>query len=133
MPAATAQNSRPDVPAVDACPISPLIDVVFSRWTTPILWVLQHHGPQRFTDVKRRLGTVTPKVLTQRLRQLERDGLVTRTFVAAVPPRADYAITDLGLSLSPTFRTLATWAGEHMPAVEEARDHYDASGRPRPA
>lgn len=132
-PAATAQTSRPDVPAVDACPISPLIDVVFSRWTTPILWVLQHHGPQRFNDVKRRLGTVTPKVLTQRLRQLERDGLVTRTFVAAVPPRAEYAITDLGLSLSPTFRSLASWAGSHMPAVEQARAEYDASGRPRPA
>lgn len=134
MPAADViAADRPHVPAVDACPISPLIDVVFSRWTTPILWVLQHHGPQRFTDVRRHLGTVTAKVLTQRLRQLERDGLVQRSYVAAVPPRAEYAITDLGLSLSPTFRMLATWAGAHMPAVEEARAGYDAAGRPRPA
>lgn len=134
MPATdTLPTVHPEVPAVDACPVSPLIDVVFSRWTTPILWVLQHHGPQRFTDLRRRLDTVTAKVLTQRLRQLERDGLVQRTYVAGVPPRAEYAITDLGLSLSPTFRMLATWAGAHMPAVEAARDRYDASGRPRPA
>lgn len=129
----TLSTVHSDVPAVDACPISPLIDVVFSRWTTPILWVLQHHGPLRFNEIRRHLSTVTPKVLTQRLRQLERDGMVQRTYVAAVPPRAEYAITDLGLSLSPTFRMLATWAGEHMPAVEEARGRYDAAGRPRPA
>ena len=129
----TASTVRADAPAVDACPISPLIDVVFSRWTTPILWVLQHHGPQRFIEIRRRLDAVTPKVLTQRLRQLERDGLVQRTYVAAVPPRAEYAITDLGLSLSPTFRMLATWAADHMPAVEEARGRYDDVGRPRPA
>lgn len=133
MPTTSAPTVRHDVAALDACPISPLIDVVFSRWTTPILWVLQHHGPQRFNEIRRHLGSVTAKVLTQRLRQLERDGLVTRTYVAAVPPRADYAITDLGLSLSPTFRMLATWAGANMPAVEGARAQYDASGRPRPA
>lgn len=129
----TLANAPTEVPAVDACPISPLIDLVFSRWTTPILWVLQHHGPLRFNEIRRLLPTVTAKVLTQRLRQLERDGLAQRSYVAAVPPRAEYAITDLGLSLSPTFRMLATWAGTHMPAVEQARGHYDASGRPRPA
>lgn len=131
--APNVHTQRPDVPAVDACPISPLIDVVFSRWTTPILWVLQHRGPQRFKEIRGHLGTVTAKVLTQRLRNLERDGLVRRTYIAGVPPRAEYAITDLGLSLSPIFRTLATWTGAHMSAVEEARGRYDASGRPRPA
>ena len=131
--AATAPTVQPDVPAVDACPISPLIDVVLSHWATRILWVLQHHGPQCSNEIRRRLGTVTPRLLTQRLRQLERDGLVQRTCVVAVPPRGEHAITDLGLSLSPTSRTLATWAGAHMPAVEAARDHHDTTGRPRPA
>ena len=129
----SAPTARRDAAAVDACPISPLVDIVFSRWTTPILWVLQHHGPTRFNEIRRRLGSVTAKVLTQRLRHLERDGLVRRTYIPAVPPQAEYAITDLGLSLSPTFRALATWVDGHMPAVVQARADYDSSGRPRPA
>jgi DNA-binding HxlR family transcriptional regulator len=65
--------------AAQACPISPVVDIVFSRWTTPILWALHEFGRQRFVELERRIGTITPKVLTQRLRQLERDGLVGRT------------------------------------------------------
>lgn len=68
-----------------ACPINPVIDLVFSRWTTPILWVLDHHGRLRFNELQRHLPTITPKVLTQRLRQLERDGLVIRTYHAEIP------------------------------------------------
>lgn len=118
---------------LDPCPVSPVIDVVFSRWTTPILWVLQRHGPLRFTELRARLGTVTAKVLTQRLRQLERDGLVSRTHYLEVPPRVEYAVTDLGTSLSPIFRAMAGWADENMDRVRLARDRYDRSDRPRPA
>jgi len=56
-----------------------VVDIVFSRWTTPILWTLNEYGRQRFVELQRRIPTITPKVLTQRLRQLERDGLVQRT------------------------------------------------------
>jgi len=62
-----------------ACPISPVVDIVFSRWTTPILWTLNQDGRQRFTELQRSIPAITPKVLTQRLRQLERDSLVIRT------------------------------------------------------
>ena len=126
-------DARAAVPATHACPVSPLIDVVFSRWTTPILWALQVHGPQRFNELRRRLDVITGKVLTQRLRQLERDGLVDRVHVAKVPPTSVYSITPLGLSLSPAFRMLAEWTGTHMGEVEAAREDYDLSGKPRSA
>jgi DNA-binding HxlR family transcriptional regulator len=110
-----------------ACPVAPVVDLVFSRWTTPILWALNQYGRQRFVELERRLTTITPKVLTQRLRQLERDGLVTRTYYAEMPPRVEYEITDLGASLGPLFAHLATWADAHLPVVEEARHTFDAA------
>ncbi|MFD5248917.1 winged helix-turn-helix transcriptional regulator [Amycolatopsis sp. NPDC058340] len=109
-----------------ACPIAPVVDLVFSRWTTPILWALNEFGRQRFVELERRIGSITPKVLTQRLRQLERDGLITRTYHAEVPPRVEYEISDLGRSLAPLFATLADWSTENLPKVEEARSAYDA-------
>ncbi|AUI58130.1 helix-turn-helix domain-containing protein [Amycolatopsis sp. BJA-103] len=109
-----------------ACSIAPVVDLVFSRWTTPILWALNEFGRQRFVELERRIGTITPKVLTQRLRQLERDGLLTRTYHAEVPPRVEYEISDLGRSLAPLFATLADWSAENLPKVEKARSVYDS-------
>lgn len=120
-------------PRYDPCPVSPVIEVVFSRWTTPILWLLQNRGPLRFNAIRDALETVTAKTLTQRLRQLERDGLITRTYYPEVPPRVEYEITELGLSLSPAFRLLVGWSTDHMPSVHEARTRYDQAGRPMPA
>nr|WP_234010314.1 helix-turn-helix domain-containing protein [Streptomyces sp. SPB074] len=105
-----------------------MVDIVFSRWTTPILWTLHTYGVQRFVELHRNIGGITPKVLTQRLRQLERDGLVTRTYHPEVPPRVEYGITALGRSLAPLFASLAQWAGEHLPAVERAREAFDTAG-----
>ena len=115
-----------------ACPISPVVDIVFSRWTTPILWTLHEHGRMRFSELERRIGTVTAKVLTQRLRQLERDGLVVRTYTPEIPPRVEYEISELGRSLGPLFQSLSQWATANLGTVDAARVEYDASGRPRP-
>jgi DNA-binding HxlR family transcriptional regulator len=116
-----------------ACPISPVVDLVFSRWTTPILWTLHEHGRQRFVELQRRIATITPKVLTQRLRQLERDGLVLRTYHPEVPPRVEYEISGLGESLAPLFAGLAEWGAENLARVEQARTSYDADPtRPLP-
>ncbi|MFI0453270.1 winged helix-turn-helix transcriptional regulator [Actinomadura sp. 6N118] len=116
---------RKPVEAVEACPISPVVDLVFSRWSTPILWVLKEHGRQRFVEIQRRLPTITPKVLTQRLRQLERDGLITRSYYAEIPPRVEYEISDLGRTLSPVFAVLTEWSDTHLGSVEVARHAYD--------
>lgn len=78
----------------------------------------------RFVELQRRLGTITPKVLTQRLRSLERDGLVTRQYCAEVPPSVEYEITDPGRSLQPAFAALGVWAQDQLPAVEKSRNAH---------
>ncbi|UGT62339.1 winged helix-turn-helix transcriptional regulator [Nocardia asteroides] len=120
------QNSSPEL----ACPIAPVVDVVFSRWTTPILWSLHEYGPHRFVELQQRIGSITPKVLTERLRHLERDGLISRTYFAEVPPRVVYEITALGTSLAPLFAALAEWS-PNLAAVERARGAYDFAQRER--
>jgi DNA-binding HxlR family transcriptional regulator len=111
-----------------ACPVSPVVDLVFSRWTTPILWTLHEFGRQRFVELQRKIRTITPKVLTQRLRQMERDGLVVRTYHPEVPPRVEYEISELGRSLAPIFAHLAEWSTENLRKVEQARQEFDAIG-----
>lgn len=119
-----------DVAPENACPIAPVVDIVFSRWTTPILWTLHEYGRQRFVELERRIATITPKVLTQRLRQLERDGLVVRTYHPEVPPRVEYEISGLGRSLAPLFAALAEWS-VNLEEVERARQEYDGRERGR--
>lgn len=119
-------SPAPSSPPELACPIAPVVDIVFSRWTTPILWTLHEFGRLRFVELERRITTITPKVLTQRLRQLERDGLITRTYHPEVPPRVEYEISDLGRSLGPLFAHLSTWADDNLPRVEESRRAYDS-------
>ncbi len=114
-----------DLPPELACPIAPVVDVVFSRWTTPILWTLHSTGRLRFVELERRITTISPKVLTQRLRQLERDGLIERTHYPEVPPRVEYEITDLGRSLAPLFSALSEWSS-NLGKVEQARREYDS-------
>ncbi|MEU9732462.1 helix-turn-helix domain-containing protein [Streptomyces sp. NPDC048002] len=116
----------------NACPVAPVVDVVFSRWTTPILWSLNEYGRQRFVELERRIGTITPKVLTERLRRLERDGLVVRTYHPEVPPRVEYEISALGRSLAPLFAALSEWS-VNLAEVERARLAYDAREDVRPA
>ncbi|WP_280458572.1 winged helix-turn-helix transcriptional regulator [Nocardia carnea] len=122
----TAWEPAGDTAPENACPIAPVVDVVFSRWTTPILWALHYRGPQRFVELQRLITTITPKVLTERLRQLERDGLITRTYYPEVPPRVVYAISELGSSLAPLFAALVDWSG-NLEKVERARSAYDAA------
>jgi DNA-binding HxlR family transcriptional regulator len=110
-----------------ACPIAPVVDIVFSHWTTPILWTLNEFGRQRFGELERRIGAITPKVLTQRLRQLERDGLVVRTYHAEIPPRVEYEISELGRSLAPLFSALAQWSSANLDKVAQARQDYDST------
>lgn len=133
-PPAGARPARGAAAGVQAepCPIGPVVDLVFSRWTTPILWALNEFGRQRFVELERRIGTITPKVLTQRLRQMERDGLVVRTYHPEVPPRVEYEISELGMSLAPLFHHLTEWWREHAGDVATARTGYDDRGAPMP-
>lgn len=110
----------------DPCPFGPVLDILFARWTSHILWALTEHGRLRFSELRALLPGVTPKVLTERLRRLERDGLVTRTYHAEVPPRVEYETTELAATLEPTLRNLTDWAARHLDEVRSARRRFDA-------
>lgn len=109
-----------------ACPTRVVLDRVGDKWTALVIGALEA-GPLRFTELRARVGMITPKVLTQTVRALERDGLITRTVYAQVPPRVDYEITPLGRSLSEPLAALAGWAEENVGSILAARDRHDAT------
>jgi DNA-binding HxlR family transcriptional regulator len=80
----------------------------------------------RYSDLSRKIAGVSPKMLTQTLRALERDGLVTRTVTPSVPVRVDYELTELGGSLAQLMTAVKTWAETHFDEVHAAREQYDA-------
>lgn len=118
----------------DAQPIDPrierlvndLIGRIADKWTMLILEVLEQQGTLRFTEVGRAVEGISQKMLTQTLRQMERDGLVQRTVHPVVPPKVEYRLTDLGLTLSEAFCGVWTWAGAHLERIEAARAAFDA-------
>ena len=110
-----------------ACPSRTVLRHVVDRWTPLVVMVLAE-GPSRFGELRSRIGGVTPKVLTQTLRSMERDGLVTRTQLPGVPPRVDYELTDLGRSLQAPIDALRTWIHTHSAQILAHRESYDAVG-----
>ncbi|MCX4474557.1 helix-turn-helix transcriptional regulator [Micromonospora sp. NBC_01655] len=107
------------------CGSRQVIDRIGDRWSVLVVLTLADGG-KRFTELARRIEGVSQKMLTQTLRGLERDGLVTRTAHATVPPRVDYALTELGRSLLDLVSGLEAWATTHLGEVEAARARYDA-------
>ena len=108
-----------------ACPSRTVLRHVVDRWTPLVVTVLAD-GPSRFGELRARVGGVTPKVLTQTLRSMERDGLVTRTQLPGVPPRVDYELTELGRSLQAPIDALRTWIHTHSAQILAHRESYDA-------
>ena len=107
------------------CEVALALDVIFGRWAASILWLLRHSATLRFTELRDSLPGISSKVLTQRLRQLETDGLIVRTYHAEVPPRVEYAATPLAETLEPVFTALNTWTAEHLDDVLHARQEAD--------
>lgn len=85
------------------------------------------NGPLRFNAIMREIGGVSHRMLTLTLRGLERDGLVTRTAYATIPPKVEYELTELGRSLIEPLRVLAAWAVQHRPAMERARVKFETA------
>jgi DNA-binding HxlR family transcriptional regulator len=107
------------------CPSRQVLDRIGDRWSVLVVSLLGD-GPRRYGQLSATIQGISQKMLTQTLRGLERDGLVTRTVHATVPPRVDYELTDLGESLLTTIRPLTLWATSHIPQVLKARETYDA-------
>ncbi len=106
------------------CPSRVVLDRIGDKWTGLVVLALSK-GPMRFTQLRNRIQGVTPKVLTQTLRTLERDGLVTRTVYAEVPPRVEYALTPLGQSLRKPLDAVQRWAESHVAEITAHRDRFD--------
>jgi DNA-binding HxlR family transcriptional regulator len=106
--------------------VNELIGRVADKWTMIILEVLHEHGEQHFTQLSRRVMGISQTMLTQTLRQMERDGMVNRKVRAVVLPRVDYSLTELGASLGGAFCGVWIWAEENLAQVEEARDRFNA-------
>ncbi|GAB2459918.1 helix-turn-helix domain-containing protein [Streptosporangium sandarakinum] len=111
-----------------ACPARELLDTISDKWVSLILNALAD-GPLRYSDLGRIIAGVSQKMLTQTLRGLERDGLVSRTVTPSVPVRVDYALTDLGRDLQPVMRAIKLWAESHIEQVHDARESYDRRSR----
>jgi len=114
------------------CPTRQLLDRIGDQWTVLIVGALKD-GPLRFTEIGRRVDGISQKVLTQTLRSLVRDGILTRTAYATIPPKVEYELTSLGRNLSEPLEMLDRWARVHMSSVQDAREAYDAEHTPASA
>lgn len=106
--------------------VNDLIGAVADKWTMLVLEDLEEHGTARFTAIGRRLPGISQKMLTQTLRQMERDGLVVRTVHPVIPPKVEYRLTDLGFTLAEAFCGVWTWAEKNIDRIETARAAFDA-------
>jgi DNA-binding HxlR family transcriptional regulator len=110
------------------CGSRQVLDRIGDRWSVLVVLTLAN-GPKRYGELAERIDGVSQKMLTQTVRGLERDGMVTRTVHATVPPRVDYELTELGRSLLTLLAGLESWATDHLAEVEAARSRYDTRGR----
>lgn len=113
-------------PYAEGCPSRRLLDRIGDRWTVLIIGTLSD-GPRRFSEIRRAVEGISQKMLTQTLRGLERDGLVTRTVYAEVPPRVEYELTAAGETLREPLKALERWSIEHFGQVAASWDRYDDS------
>lgn len=127
-PGVTAAFPRGDVYAAQ-CPTRSLLDRLADKWTVLVLTTLSDE-PMRFNALRRRIEGVSQKMLSQTVRQLERDGLVDRAVEATVPVSVTYSITPLGATLVTALQSVIDWAETSMPAVAEAQARYDDRREP---
>ncbi|WP_128433022.1 winged helix-turn-helix transcriptional regulator [Streptomyces cyaneus] len=122
---ATSATTGKYVVGEEMCPYRLVLEHVTSRWGVLVLIELLER-PYRFSELRRAIGRVSEKMLTQTLQTLERDGLIHRDAKPVIPPRVDYSLTDLGREAAQQVRALALWTSERMGEVQKAREAYDA-------
>ena len=110
----------------DCRAVSEVLDRVGDKWSVLVVATLGD-GPKRFNELRRAIASISQRMLTLTLRGLERDGLVTRTMFPTIPPRVDYALTELGCSLLTPVNALGAWARQNRPKIQQARAQFDAA------
>lgn len=108
------------------CDVRQILDRIGDKWSLLVIALLDNES-MRFTELKKTIDGISQRMLTVTLRQLERDGLVSRTVHPVVPPRVDYELTPLGVTLHATIQSLVTWTEAHQSEIAAARARYDAT------
>ncbi len=106
------------------CPIRTVLDRFGDKWSILIIMTLSNNGILRFNEINKIIPDVSQKMLTVTLRTLEADGLISRKIYPEIPPRVEYELTELGVSLVPHIKGLATWANEHLTAIKKSRKKF---------
>jgi DNA-binding HxlR family transcriptional regulator len=119
----TDKANHPDI-SLKVCGYSRMLEIISSKWTVLVFYALEN-GSARYGEMGRRIEGISKKMLTQTLRQQERDGLVMRHLTPTIPPRVDYSLTPLGESLLKPMQELKKWTVDNYSDVEQARDRYD--------
>ena len=120
--------TEPELPPPgQPCPIRDVLDRIGDQWSLLVLHELEG-GTRRFNELLRGIGDISKQMLSRTLRRLEQDGFVRRTVFAEVPPRVDYALTELGRSFLDPMRGLVRWADTHHRRIVAARRAYEAQG-----
>jgi DNA-binding HxlR family transcriptional regulator len=114
--------------SMDDCPVRDVLDSVGGKWTSLMMLALAD-GPQRFSQLRRFIPDISQRMLTQTLRDLQRDGYLTRTVYPTQPPSVEYALTELGFSFLALLRSLVQWSSQNHHAIRAARTVYDDAQR----
>jgi DNA-binding HxlR family transcriptional regulator len=132
--ASTATASRagptpgpPPAGSSGPCRAREILELIGDKWSLLMIYTLGTAGTLRFSDLRRRVPAISQRMLTVTLRDLERDGLVSRALYPAVPPRVEYTLTPLGATLMDIVTPLIAWADAHVPEIDAARARYDAN------
>ena len=124
--ARSATGDGPCLQSAGCKNVAPVLNRVGDKWSMMIVMMLSN-GPMRFSELKRAIDGISQRMLTLSLRGLERDGLLTRTVTPTIPPRVDYELTELGVSLRQPVKALGEWAIEHIACIRAAQEKFDAA------
>ncbi len=107
------RNKKSFVFDEESCPVTATMQVLGGKWKVILINAIYHTSPARFGELKRSVVGITQSMLTQQLRELEDDGLISRKIYAEIPPRVEYTLTEFGLTLAPIMQSMAKWGEEY--------------------
>ncbi len=110
------------------CPVTITMSVIGGKWKPIIMWLI-YHQTRRFGEMKSLIPGITQKMLTQQLRELERDGIVNRKVFPVVPPKVEYSLTDYGRTLAPILDSMARWGESHHESLQSKKNSYQPALR----
>lgn len=122
------KNTSGKYSAVD-CPIRQVLDRFGDKWSMLVVELLSHKGRLRFSEIGHNIGDISQKMLTVTLRSLEADGLILREIFPEIPPRVEYELTPLGMSLVPHIESMTDWGKQHLATILNNRKVFDAKAK----